>query len=95
MEYRGLYINLDRSPDRRAVMERQFAALKLPADERAGKFSEAQRRFVRAYADLLETEIRGARGAAAELLEEKERRKKRLDAAKAEIDALNKGAKER
>lgn len=71
-------------------LERQFAALKLPADERAGRFSEAQRRFVQAYADLLDTEIRGARGATAGLLEEKERRKKRLDEAKAQIDALNK-----
>ena len=78
------------------ALERQFAALKLPADERAGTFSEAQRRFVQAYAELLDTEIRGARGEGAGLLEEKERRKKRLDEAKAQIDALNRaGPKEK
>lgn len=76
------------------ALERRFAALNLPAGEYAGKFAGAQRRFVQAYADLLETEIRGARETTAGLLEEKERRKKRLDEAKAGIDALNKaGAK--
>lgn len=74
-----------------ARIGQRFAALRLPADEPAGKFAAAQLRFAQGYLGMIDNDLRIARGDIAGTKEAKQRLSKQLAEAAAEIAELNKG----